>query len=219
MLVKDFMTRHPILIAATTPATEAQRIMGENDIRHLPVTGSGKRLEGLITRRSLSLDPQVLSSLDVWNITRYLSTLTVKKLMIQAENVFTIGPQKTVERAARLMIDHKIGCLPIVEDGNVVIGILTEIDLLHVFQEMLALPAKGVRVTLRMPDKKGQFSKLAKILSSQECGVMAIGTYPSPRHDGFYDAVLKLSEFSIEQAKSAFGQIEDYEIVDIRDVV
>lgn len=219
MLVKDFMTRHPILITATTPATEAQKIMGENDVRHLPVAGNGKRLEGLITRQSLKLDPQVLSSFDVWDISRYLSNLPVKKLMIPVEKVITIEPHKTVERAARLMIDHKIGCLPIVEDGNVVIGILTEIDVLHVFQEMLALPAKGVRITLRMPDEKGQFSKIANILSSQEFGVMAIGTYPSPRHEGTYDAVLKLTEISIEQAQVAFGQIKDYEIVDIRDVV
>lgn len=219
MLVKDCMTHHPILINANTLATEAQKIMGENDIRHLPVTGSGKRLEGLVTRQSLKLDPQVLGSLDVWDISRYLSNLPVKSLMVKAAKVSTVAPNIAVERAARLMIDHKIGCLPVVEDGDVVVGILTEVDLLHVFQQMLALPTEGVRVTLRMPNRRGEFAKLAKTVSSHDFGVMGIGTYPSPRHDGYYDAVLKLRFVTIEQAQEAFSQIEDYEIVDIRDEV
>jgi acetoin utilization protein AcuB len=201
MLVKDFMTRHPIMITATTPAPEAQKIMAENGIRHLPVAGSGKRLEGLITGHSLKLDAELIGSLNVWDITRYLSNLPVKDLMIKAQNVHTIDADKTAERAARLMIDYKIGCLPVVEDGNVIVGILTEVDLLHVFQEMLALPANGVRVTLRM------------------IGVLGIGTYPSPRREGYYDTVLKIGHVTIEQAKIAFGQIEGYEIIDIRDVV
>lgn len=219
MLVKDFMTRHPILVTETTTAPEAQKIMVENNIRHLPVTGSGKRLRGLITRQSLKLDPEVIGSLNVWEITRYLSNLLVKDVMIKANNVHTIEVDKTAERAARLMIDHKIGCLPVVEDGDVVVGILTEIDLLHVFQEMLALPVEGIRVTLRMPDRKGEFAKLASVLSGHQIGVMGIGTYPTPRQEGFYDVVLKMRHVSSEQVKGVFGQIEDYEIVDIRDSV
>ncbi|MCP4357894.1 MAG: CBS domain-containing protein [Chloroflexi bacterium] len=219
MLVKDFMTRHPIMITATTLAPEAQKIMAHNGIRHLPVTGSGKRLEGLITRQSLKLDPDVIGSLNVWEITRYLSNLSVKSLMIKAKDVHSVDADKTAERAARMMIDNKVGCLPVVEDGDVVVGILTEIDLLHVFQEMLALPADGIRVTLRMPDKKGEFAKLATVLSNHDFGVMGIGTYPSPRHEGYYDAVLKMRHVTVEQVKEAFGQIEDYEIVDVRTVV
>jgi len=46
MLVKDYMTRHPLMAAPTMPIVEAQRYMGENNIRHLPVVGDGKRLLG-----------------------------------------------------------------------------------------------------------------------------------------------------------------------------
>jgi len=48
MLVKDYMTRHPLMVAPTMLVVEAQ--MGENNIRHLPVCGEGKRLLGLVTR-------------------------------------------------------------------------------------------------------------------------------------------------------------------------
>jgi CBS-domain-containing membrane protein len=57
MLVKDYMTRHPLLAEPTMSIVEAQRYMGENNVRHLPVVGDGKRLLGLVTRQRLLVDP------------------------------------------------------------------------------------------------------------------------------------------------------------------
>jgi acetoin utilization protein AcuB len=218
MLVKDCMTRHPIMIAPETLATEAQRIMPENNVRHLPVVGDGKRLLGLITRDRLSLKPDILGSLDVWEITRYLSNLTVEKVMLQAEQVITIGPSRTIERAARTMSEHKVGCLPVIED-DIVVGIVTEVDLMNAFQMMLGLPVKGVRVTIRMPDRSGEFAKLTSTLGQQGWGVMGIGTFPTLRRENAYDAVLKIPNVTVDEVKQVLSQIPDQEVVDIRDVV
>ena len=218
MLVKDCMTRHPIMISPETPAAEAQKIMTENNIRHLPITGRGKRLLGLVTRQSFSLAPDVLASLDVWHITRYLSGLTVKELMIKADMVYTTTPDKTVERSAKILSEHKIGCLPVVEDG-VVVGIITEIDVMEAIQRMLAMDVEGVRVTVRMPDRPGEFAKMSTALGKHTIGVMGIGTYPSPRRDGYFDVVLKIRNVSSDEVENALGQVEDQEIIDLRDVV
>ncbi len=219
MLVKDCMTRHPIVIPPTTLATDAQKIMTENHIRHLPVAGTGKRLEGLVTRQSFRLDPEMLGSLNAWDISRYLAGLQVRRVMVKTKDVVTISPDYTAERAARMMMDHKIGCLPVVEDGGVVVGILTEVDLLHAFQEMLALPEDGIRVTIRMPNRKGEFVKLTAVLGQHEIGVMGVGTYPTPREEGFYDCVLKIRNVTEEQVRAALGNIPDQKIVDLRTVV
>ncbi|MCB8945053.1 MAG: CBS domain-containing protein [Ardenticatenaceae bacterium] len=210
------MTRHPIMIMPTTPAAEAQKIMSENSIRHLPVTGSGKKLLGLVTRQSFALESNMLGSLDVWEISRYLGNLTAEKVMTKAEKVMTIAPNATIERAARVLAEHKIGCLPVIEDG-VVVGILTEIDLLHAFQEMLGLPSAGVRVTMRMVDKPGEFAKLTAVLGQNHIGVMGIGTYPTPRQEGYYDAVLKIRNVTLARAKEVLSQVPEQEIVDIRE--
>lgn len=219
MLVKDCMTRHPILIPPETPAAEAQKLMGENKVRHLPVVGDGKRLLGLITRQRLAIKPETLGSLDVWEITRFLSDLTVSKLMLKRDEVHTIGPDRTVERAARTMTDYKIGCLPVLEDGDVVGGILTEVDLLRSFQEMLGLPAEGVRITVRAPDKEGEFVKIATVVAEKGWGIMGIGSFPSPRRPGFYDLVMKVPDASLEEVKEAFSQVQGQEVIDIREVV
>ncbi|MFH1927867.1 MAG: CBS domain-containing protein, partial [Chloroflexota bacterium] len=148
MLVKDYMTKHPLLVSPTMSIVEAQRFMGENSVRHLPVTEKGKRLLGLVTRQTLLLQPATLSSLNVWEITRFLSNLTVGDVMVK--NVITAEKDSTIEEAACIMVENKIGCLPVLEDG-VVIGIITEIDLLAQLMEMMATRVPGVRVTVRMP--------------------------------------------------------------------
>ena len=218
MLVRDTMTRHPILISKETSASEARRIMTENNIRHLPVAGGGKRLEGLVTRQSFALEPEMVGSLDVWDISRFLSGLSVGNIMIKANMVHTIGPNKTIERAARTMSDHKVGSLPVVEDG-VVVGILTEVDVLKAIQDMLGMPEEGIRVTIRMPDRPGEFEKLTSAMGKNDLGVVGIGTFPSPRREGYYDMVVKICNVSQEAVTAALSQIPDQEIVDIRTVV
>lgn len=218
MLIKDCMTRHPIMLSPETPAAEAQQIIAENRVRHLPVVGDGKKLMGLITRSRLALKPDTLASLNVWEITRLLANVKVKQLMLKAEDVITTSPDRTVERAARIMADHKIGCLPVIDDG-IVIGILSEVDLLHAFQEMLGLPQDGVRVTMRMPNRPGEFAKLTNVLAEQSWGVMGIGTFPTPKREGFYDAVLKISSVSIEEAHEVLSKVPDQELVDVREVI
>lgn len=218
MLVKDVMTRHPIMVPPEMSAAEAQHIMTENLVRHLPVVGDGKRLVGLVTRQQFALKPDTMASLSVWEITRYLSNLTVQKIMLKMKKgqVHIIESGKTVEQAARLMAEQRIGCLPVIED-NVVVGILSEIDLLRSFQEMLGLPVSGVRVTMRMPNKKGQFAVLTSALAEHDLGIMGIGTFPTPRQPDYYDMVLKIPNITVDQAQEILSQVAEQEIVDIRE--
>jgi acetoin utilization protein AcuB len=191
--------------------------MAENHVRHLPVVGDGKRLLGLITRQRLALKPDAMGSLNVWEISRFLSNLKVKDLMLKADQVQTITPERTIERAARLLTDHKIGCVPVVEDGNIVVGILSEVDVMRAFQEMLGLPAPGVRVTMRMPDQKGEFAKLTGVLAQHNFGITGIGSFPSPKHPGFYDMVLKIPGATVAEIQEVLSRVPEQKIIDIRE--
>ncbi|MGL4649384.1 MAG: CBS domain-containing protein [Caldilineaceae bacterium] len=219
MLIADCMTRHPILIPPTMSASEAQKILSENHIRHLPVVESGKRLAGLITRQQLLLKADAVGSLNVWEISRYLADLKVAQVMVKGREVTTITADRTIERASLIMAERKIGCMPVVEDNTVVVGIVTETDLLRSFQEMLGLPSPGVRVTVRMPDREGEFARLIAVLAAHHWGVMGVGTLPSRRHPGFYDAVLKIPDVTIDQVRDTLSTIPDQEVVDVRTAV
>ena len=211
MLVQDCMMRHPVMLAPETSASEAQKVMAENHLRHAPVVGDGKRLAGFLTRSRLTIKADTLASLNVWEI-----TLKVKDIMIAAEDTISTKPDYAVEWAAKTLAEHKIGGMPVLDQDGAVIGVLSEVDVLNAFQKMLGLPASGVRITVRMPNRHGEFTKLMNAVTGNGWGVMGIGTFPSPRKEGYYDAVLKIPDISAEDARAKLGAIEDQEILDIR---
>ncbi len=111
-----------------TPVAETRRLMREEHIRHVLVL-DGPRLVGIVTDRDIRLNlPSPATTLSVGEINYILAKLTVGDVMTSL--LITIGPDHDVYKAARLMIDHKIGCLPVMEDDRVV-GIITETDLLR----------------------------------------------------------------------------------------
>lgn len=216
MFVKDYMTRHPILIEPEKQVAEAQRLMGENKVRHIPVVGDGKRLLGLITPDRLRISPGTLHSLDVWEITRYLSNLTVEKVMVKGPDLHTIGPEATLEDAAYILCHHRIGGLPVVEDG-IVVGIITEIDLLAEFENLLGANEPGWRVTMRVPDVRGEFSRLSQAMSGKGWGIMAMGSVRSPKSPDHWDIVMKVRGCTDTELMPVLQSIEGQEIVDVRE--
>jgi acetoin utilization protein AcuB len=130
MLVRDIMSTSPITVPPDTPVLEARSLMVKEHIRHLLVT-DGSLLTGIVTDRDIRLNlPSQATTLSVWEINYLLTKLTVGKVMSQS--VLTVGPDRDARDAAQLMLDHKIGALPVVDAGRV-IGIVTETDLLRAF--------------------------------------------------------------------------------------
>ncbi len=215
MLVKDYMTRHPVTIEPHKRIIEAQKLMTESKIRHLPVVGDGKRLLGLVTRQRLQVAPDKLGSLEVWEITRYLSDLRIDRVMVKGADLKTIEPDATLEEAAALMIQHKIGGLPVIED-HVLIGIITETDLLIELQNLLGAQDPGWRVTVRVPDRRGEFSKLTSAILGKGWGIMAMGSVRSPKNPDTWDIVIKIRDCTQDQLLEALKQVEDQKIVDVR---
>jgi acetoin utilization protein AcuB len=216
MLVKDYMTRHPIMIPPSMAAAEAQKIMSENKVRHLPVVGDGKRPLGLVTRQSLRIPPAELGSLNVWEITRFLSELTVKDIMVTAKELSTIGPDATLEEAAQMMADNRYGCLPVVEE-NVVVGIITETDLLVQLADLLGGYIPGVRLTVRLPGKIGGYAKIISAISAKGWGMYATGSVRAPKREGYWDIVLKVRDVSKDDLLDVLDQLQECEILDVRE--
>jgi acetoin utilization protein AcuB len=138
MHVRELMTGGPITVAPDTPVFEARQLMLKERIRHLLVVEDG-RLVGILTDRDIRLNlPSQATSLSVWEVNYLLARLTVEKIMSTA--VIMVGPDRDAADAARLMLEHKIGGLPVVDRGRV-IGILTETDIVRAFvQNATSMP-------------------------------------------------------------------------------
>ena len=130
MKVRELMTGAPITVNPDTGVFDARQIMMKERIRHLLVT-ENRRLVGIVTDRDIRLNlPSQATSLSVWEVNYLLARLTVGEVM--AKGVIITGPDQDVRAAARLMLEHKIGALPVL-DGEHLIGILTETDILRAF--------------------------------------------------------------------------------------
>ena len=142
MKIRDIMTTPPITVGLEMPVLEAQQLMATHRIRHLPVTDAG-RLMGIVTDRDIRLNlPSPATSLSVWEVNYLLARLTVESAMRRA--VITVDPDRGATEAAQIMLDHKIGALPVVDAGTLV-GIVTETDMLRAFTTMATGTALAAR--------------------------------------------------------------------------
>jgi acetoin utilization protein AcuB len=117
MQILNLMTATPVTIGSHDTLAQAKAIMDEGHFRRLPVVDNGQ-LVGIVTER------------DIREHTGYFESTRITAAMRTA--LITVGPRATVEDAARLMLRHKIGGLPIVDEGKLV-GIVTTSDLLKAF--------------------------------------------------------------------------------------
>lgn len=133
MRVRDCMTSPTLSIGPEAPAWEALGLMRRNRIRRLPVVVEGEALVGIVTWTDVvRMHPPSVGG--PWNPPSLSVGVLVRHLMTPAP--ITVDPGATLEEAARLMRRHKIGGLPVVEEGRLV-GVITESDLFEVLTEAL----------------------------------------------------------------------------------
>ena len=141
MTIRELMSGGLITVRRGTPVLEARELMVKERIRHLLVTDTGGALVGIITDRDFRLNlPSQATSLSVWEINALLTKLTVGEVMTRS--VITVGPDRPARDAARHMLDHKIGAVPVLDDGRLV-GIITETDIVRAFLHMTTPVTSG----------------------------------------------------------------------------
>lgn len=127
MKIRDIMTADVVTLKVHEQLSLASDIMTLARIRHLPVV-EGKQLVGIISQRDLFKASLASVMGHGFEVTRdHLKTVTIKEVMVK--NVITIGPDAKIHEAGRIMLEKKIGCLPVVQN-NTLIGLVTETDVL-----------------------------------------------------------------------------------------
>ena len=211
MIVKEAMRTNVICASSDTKATEVKNMMTENNVSKLPVVDNGK-LVGIVTKNDLlKAEPSSATTLDMFEISYLLSKLTVKKIM--NTKVISVGPNEVVEEAARIMVDNKISCLPVV-DGDALIGIITKSDLFHMFTEMFGAREKGVRVVALVNDAPGVLAKVAKEISDLNANIISAVT-TKQGIDNKIMLTIKATGLDEAKMKSIFEDA-GFEIQDIR---
>jgi acetoin utilization protein AcuB len=134
ILVREIMTTDFVTLREDEALLDATLIFVRAGFRHIPIL-NGTRLVGIVTERDLKhYTPSVLTGISPEEYNRLMETTLLSKIMTR--DPLTIEPSKTVYEAAQMLFDRRIGCLPVVEDGELK-GIITTTDMLNLLLQLL----------------------------------------------------------------------------------
>ena len=215
MFVRDRMTTPVATVTASTSFPDALKLMRDRQFRRLPVVDRRDRLVGIVSERDLlHAAPSDATSLSIWESQYLLAKLETKRIM--TKDVITVTPDAPVEDAARLMVANKIGGLPVVDEQNRVVGIITETDIFETFVEMFAGGQAGLRLTLRVPQRKGVLAKLSTTIFELGGSIESVGSFYG-EVAGERELVVKVRDVSKDQLVETLESLGDH-VVDARDV-
>ncbi len=130
-LIREIMRQKVVTISVGDRLSTVEDIMTLGHVRHIPVVHGG-RLVGVVSERDLlRVSLSNLTSFGSEERRAFLEAIDISRVM--STPPIAVGPDASVEDAALLMADHKIGCLPVVDADDVLLGLVTETDLLRYF--------------------------------------------------------------------------------------
>lgn len=178
MIVERIMTKSVYTLTPEHTLQDANQLMREKKIRHLPIVNAENQLVGLVAQR------------DIKNTVTHLLNQDEEKKILQAPiaEIMTkkplVGhPLDFVEEVALLFYEHKIGCLPIISHKKIV-GILTDSDLLYNYIELTGATKPSSRIDLRIKDEAGPLHEITGIIAAHKANILSILIHPdtSPNH-------------------------------------
>ena len=167
MYVKDHMTKDPYTITKDVVISKAVEIMRKNHFHRLPVVDDQGKLVGLVTANT--------TALSIYELNYLLSKTKVSDIMIK--DVKTITQDVFVEVAAQTMLDNEISVLPVVDEKNKVIGIITDKDIFQAFVELLGYKSQGTRFIFSATDTPGEFAPMAKCFGDNNANLDSLAVY------------------------------------------
>jgi acetoin utilization protein AcuB len=204
VLVRDRMTRNPTTVRPDSDPLAAQTLMRYGRFRRLPVVDKSGTLVGIVTAADLELFFSTVPSPGV--VKRQYRVDQVMK-----SPVITVAPNYPFEEAARLMLKHKIGGLPVVDQGRIV-GIITGSDVFTQLVEALGGDTGSLRITVQVPDRPGQLARIATRIAEMNCNISSV---LSARSGNRLNLTMRLQGATREMITRAVDELDEITLVNI----
>lgn len=216
MLVRECMTPNPVTVKPDTTVHRALRLMREKEVGRFPVVDDHGKLVGIVSHDDLlSSSPSPATTLAVWEIPELLAKIKVETVM--SREVIMVSEDTPLEEAARIMADHKIGGLPVMQ-GTSLIGVITETDLFKVLMELLGGRRIGVRVTVSASGAKGTLAKITSAVFGVGGDIVGLGLIEVPNASGpKWQIILKVQDVPKDRLVGTLRPVVD-DILDVREM-
>jgi len=216
MLVKAFMTPVVVTVREDQSMLEARETMRGKNLNSLPVVDDLKRVRGIITSEDIGkASPSDASTLSRYEANYLLGRLKVRDIM--SRTVITVEADDTIEYVAYKLYKYKVNALPVVDENNKLVGIISQTDIFRAFVEIMAMDRSCTRISFKTGDKVGVVAEVSNIY--KEAGINIISIVSRQLEDGSAEVVVRanLSDHgmgvveSIREAGYEITSIDTYE--------
>jgi acetoin utilization protein AcuB len=196
MLVREWMTSDVLTVDENTSMMKALHLMKESNIRRLPVMSRGA-IVGIISDRDLKeASPSKATTLDVHELYYLLAEIKVKEIM--TKNPVTIYADETVERAAVIMLEHKVSGLPVLNKQNELIGIITQSDVFRAFVNITGIYKGGVQFAFSLDDTPGSIKEVADTIREYGGRIVSILSSTDMVAEGSRNVYIRIRDMASE---------------------
>jgi acetoin utilization protein AcuB len=212
MLVKGWMTTDVITVDQDTPMMKASIIMKEKKIRCLPVLNKKGKLVGIITDNDLrDAAPSKATTLDMYELNYLLSTIKVSSIM--TKHLVYVKPEETVEFAAILMLENRISALPVINQRDSLVGIITQSDIFKVLIHITGVYTGGVQFGLSLEDRPGSIREAADVIRSYGGRIVSILSTREMAEEGRYNVYIRTIPLPEDKIRGLVRELESRFVV------
>lgn len=197
MIVEEIMKTNVAVLFPTNTIADAITLMESEHIRHIPIVNKENHLVGLVTvARIREATPSIFRA------NEHPEDLKKTIDTIMEKDVITGHPLDFVEEVAALFYEHKISCIPIINNRKLV-GIVTETDLLRTMVELTGAHQPGSQIEIKVPNITGVLSDIAGIIRNRKANILSVLVYPDKEDEQNKIIVIRV------QMMDPTGLIED----------
>jgi len=188
MYVSNWMAKNVITLGPDDSISDAITLMKEKRIKHLPIVKNDK-LKGIVSDRDIKeFSPSKATTLDIYELHYLFAKTKIKDIM--KTQVITTASDTPVEEAALMLLDQKIGCLPVVDSGKLV-GIITDNDIFSALVDITGVRHRGIRIDVTLEDRPGSIREVADVIRKNGFHLRSILTSYEGVKEGYREVVLR----------------------------
>lgn len=173
MLIRNWMTKDVITVTPDTSLLKIGKLMKDHNVRRLPVVDAAGKVVGIISDRDVrDASPSKATTLDMYEMHYLLAE--VKAQSIMTPRPLTVKPTDTVERAAMIMLDNRVGGLPVVDDNGDLCGIIADHDVFKALVNITGVREGGIQIGFAIPNVQGGMRPVFDILRKRGARILSV---------------------------------------------
>lgn len=198
MPVQNWMTTDVVSVGPDTSLLKVGKLMKDHHIRRIPVVDENGQVVGIISDRDVrDASPSKATTLDMYEMHYLLAELKAKNIM--TAKPITVKPTDTVEQAALIMLDNKVGGLPVVNDSGKLVGIISDHDVFKALVDITGARLGGLQFAIELPDQPGTARPLFDLLRARNARLLSVLTVSND--DGNRQLFIRVRDLENTQAE------------------